>query len=124
MILGIGTDLVEPARLAEKLGRSPALRAKLFAPAEIAYCEQMADPAQHYAGRFAAKEALLKALGCGLTATFDLHEAAVENDELGAPYFRLAGELQQLVAERGVARTHLSISHIHLVASAFVILEA
>lgn len=124
MILGIGTDLVDPARLADKLSRSPALRTKLFAPAEIAYCEQMADPAQHYAGRFAAKEALLKALGCGLTATLDLHEAAVENNELGAPHFRLSGELRDLAATRGVARVHLSISHIPLAASAFVILES
>lgn len=123
MILGIGTDLVEPARLAEKLSRSPALRAKLFAPTEIAYCERMAAPAQHYAGRFAAKEALLKALGCGLSATFDLHEAAVENNELGAPFFILTGELQNIIAERGVGRIHLSISHIHLAASAVVILE-
>lgn len=124
MILGIGTDLVEPARLADRLSRSPALRAKLFAPVEIAYCEQMADPAQHYAGRFAAKEALLKALGVGLTGYLDLCDAAVENNELGAPYFNFAGALRTLVAERGVARIHLSISHIHLAASAIVILEA
>lgn len=124
MILGIGTDLVAPARLADKLRRSPALRAKLFAPAEIAYCEQMADPAQHYAGRFAAKEALLKALGCGLTTTFDLHEAAVTNDAQGAPGFEITGALARLVSERGVARIHLSISHIPVAASAVVILEA
>lgn len=124
MILGIGTDLVAPARLAAKLARSPALRAKLFAPAEISYCEQMADPAQHYAGRFAAKEALLKALGCGLNATFELHEAAVTNDAQGAPGFALSGALARLVSGRGVARIHLSISHISVAASAVVILEA
>ena len=107
MILGLGTDLVEPARLAAKLARSPALRAKLFAPAEIAYCERMAEPAQHYAGRFAAKEALLKALGLGLAASFDLHEAAVAHDEHGAPRFELAGELARLVLARGVTRLHL-----------------
>ena len=124
MILGLGTDLVEPARLAAKLARSPALRAKLFAPAEIAYCERMAEPAQHYAARFAAKEALLKALGLGLAASFDLHEAAIAHDEHGAPHFKLAGELARLVQARGVARLHLSISHIHSAASAVVILEA
>ena len=124
MILGLGTDLVEPARLAAKIARTPALRAKLFAPAEIAYCEQMADPAPHYAGRFAAKEALLKALGLGLAATFELHEAAVTHDKHGAPRFELSGELARLVRARGVARLHLSISHIHSAASAVVILEA
>jgi len=124
MILGIGTDIVEPARLAEKLARSPALRSKLFAPAEIAYCEQMADPAQHFAGRFAAKEALLKALGFGLNGYLDLCDAAVENNELGAPHFNFAGELKSIITERGVGRIHLSITHIHLAASAIVILEA
>lgn len=123
MILGIGTDLVEPARLAERLNRSPALRAKLFAQVEIAYCEQMADPAQHFAGRFAAKEALLKALGFGLNGYLDLFDAAVENNELGAPYFHFTGELKNIIEERGVVRIHLSITHIHLAASAVVILE-
>jgi holo-[acyl-carrier protein] synthase len=124
MILGIGTDLIETARVAEKLARSPGLRAKVFAPAEIAYCERMADPAQHFAGRFAAKEALLKALGIGLGGYLDLCDAAVENTERGAPYFNLAGELRTIISERGVKTIHLSISHIQLVASAIVILEA
>lgn len=123
MILGLGTDIVEPARLAEKLARSPALRAKLFSPAEIAYCEQMADPAQHYAGRFAAKEALLKALGFGLNGYLELSDAAVENNELGAPFFNFTGELRSIIAKRGVSHIHLSITHIHLAASAVVILE-
>ena len=123
MILGIGIDLIETARVAEKLGRSPGFREKVFAPAEIAYCEQMADPAQHYAGRFAAKEALLKALGFGLSGYLELSHAAVENNELGAPSFRFSGELQGIIAERAVARIHLSISHIQLAATAVVILE-
>ncbi|RZK34496.1 MAG: holo-[acyl-carrier-protein] synthase [Hymenobacter sp.] len=123
MILGIGIDLIETARVAEKLGRSPGLRAKVFSPAEIAYCERMADPAQHFAGRFAAKEALLKALGFGLNGYLDLCDATVENNELGAPFFNFAGELKNIVAERGVARIHLSITHIQLAASAVVILE-
>jgi holo-[acyl-carrier protein] synthase len=124
MILGIGTDLIETIRVAEKLGRSPGLRTKVFAPAEIAYCERMANPAQHFAGRFAAKEALLKALGIGLSGYLDLCDAAVENNERGAPYFTLTGELRTIVSERGVKTIHLSISHIQLAASAVVILEA
>ena len=124
MILGIGIDLIETARVAEKLARSPALRDKVFAPAEIAYCERMADPAQHFAGRFAAKEALLKALGFGLGGYLDLRDAAVENNELGAPYFHFTGELRTIIEARGVQAIHLSISHIQLAASAIVILES
>lgn len=123
MILGIGIDLIETARVAEKLNRSPGLRGKVFSPTEIAYCERMADPAQHFAGRFAAKEALLKALGFGLGGYLDLCDAAVENNELGAPFFNFAGELKNIVAERGVEHIHLSITHIQLAASAVVILE-
>ncbi|MDQ2769453.1 MAG: holo-ACP synthase [Bacteroidota bacterium] len=124
MILGLGIDLIETARVAEKLSRGRSFRDKVFAPAEIAYCDQMADPAQHYAARFAAKEALLKALGLGLAATYDLHEAAVTHDAHGAPRFELTGELARLVQDRGVARLHLSMSHIQAAASAVVILEA
>lgn len=123
MILGIGIDLIETARVAEKLGRSPGLRSKVFSAVEIAYCERMADPAQHFAGRFAAKEALLKALGFGLSGYLDLCDAAVENNELGAPYFNFTGELKNIIAARGVAHIHLSITHIQLAASAVVILE-
>lgn len=123
MILGIGIDLIETARVAEKLGRSSGLRNKVFSAAEIAYCERMADPAQHFAGRFAAKEALLKALGFGLSGYLDLCDAAVENNELGAPFFNFTGELKNIIAERGVMHIHLSITHIQLAASAVVILE-
>lgn len=123
MIIGIGIDLIETARIAEKLGRSRGFKEKVFSPAEIAYCERMAEPMQHFAGRFAAKEALLKALGFGLTGYLELKDAAIENNELGAPYFNFAGDLSGIIHERRIGRIHVSISHIQLAASAVVILE-
>src|SRR6476469_4596851 len=123
MVIGIGIDLIETARVAEKLGRSRGFKEKVFAPAEIAYCEQMADPIQHFAGRFAAKEALIKALGFGLSGYVDLKDAAVENNELVAPYFRFTGELSRIIEERGVGRILVTISHIQLAACAVVVLE-
>jgi holo-[acyl-carrier protein] synthase len=123
MIIGIGIDMIETARVAGKLGRSRGFQEKVFSAAEIAYCERMADPMQHFAGRFAAKEALLKALGFGLSGYLDLHDASVENDELGAPYFNFTGELSTIIQERRIGRIHVSITHIQLAASAIVILE-
>lgn len=124
MIIGIGIDLIETERVAEKLARNRGFREKVFSPAEIEYCERMAETAQHFAGRFAAKEALLKALGFGLTGYLELKDAAIENNDLGAPFFVFAGEMRGIIAARGVAHIHVSISHIHLAASAVVILEA
>lgn len=116
--------MIETARIAETLGRNRGFKEKIFSTAEIEYCERMAEPMQHFAGRFAAKEALLKALGFGLTGYLDLKDAAVENNELGAPYFNFAGEMNTIIQERQVGKIHVSISHIHLAASAVVILEA
>ena len=124
MIIGSGIDLIETERVAEKLARNRGFREKVFSPAEIEYCERMAETAQHFAGRFAAKEALLKALGFGLTGYLELKDAAIENNDLGAPFFVFAGEMRGIIAARGVAHIHVSISHIHLAASAVVILEA
>ncbi|GAA4371083.1 holo-ACP synthase [Hymenobacter saemangeumensis] len=124
MVLGIGIDIIETARIAEKLQRSRGLMEKVFSPAEIEYCQRMAEPMQHFAGRFAAKEALIKALGFGLTGYLDLKDAAIANNELGAPYFVFAGEMSRIIQERSVGRVHVTISHIQLAACAVVVLEA
>lgn len=123
MVIGVGIDMIETARVAEKLNRNRGFKEKIFSPAEIEYCERMAEPMQHFAGRFAAKEALLKALGFGLTGYLDLKDAGVENNELGAPFFNFAGELRDIIAERQIGKIHVSISHIQAAACAVVILE-
>ncbi|MBP7870250.1 MAG: holo-ACP synthase, partial [Candidatus Saccharicenans sp.] len=65
MIFGVGVDIIEVDRIEDKLSRTPGLKDKLYTPVEIGYCESKKFPAQHYAARFAAKEAFLKALGTG-----------------------------------------------------------
>ena len=112
MIVGLGTDLVEIARLEQSLERTPSLRERLFTAAE-------ADlPLESLAARFAAKEALAKALGA--PAGLSWQDAEVVTDEDGRPSFSLTGA----VAERTAGLTvHLSLSHDGGMALAFVVLE-
>ncbi len=124
MIIGVGTDIVEVARLAAGLERfGAAYAARILAPAERAAFSDSRRPAHHLAKRFAAKEALAKALGCGFRGDFGLRDIAVESDALGAPRFVLSGGAQHYAAQRGVARLHLSLTDERLYAVAFVVLE-
>ena len=93
----------------------------VFSASEIEYCEKNSHPAEHFAGRFAAKEAFLKALGSGFTISYELNQIIVINDEKGAPYIKLSGVFESL--EKEWNRIHLSISHVKSLATAFVILE-
>ena len=116
MIAGIGIDVVDIARFERSLERSPALRDRLFAESE------RHRPARSLAARFAAKEALIKALGGRADVNF--HDMVVVQDDLGNPDFRLSGELARHLERLGVDRVHLSMSHDAGIASAFVVLEA
>ncbi|KQT93791.1 4'-phosphopantetheinyl transferase [Marmoricola sp. Leaf446] len=113
MIVGIGTDVVDLARFEATLTRTPSVRERLFTPAEAAL------PLASLAARFAAKEALSKALGA--PAGLDWHDAEVVTDGSGAPSFALRGTVAAAV---GGARPHLSLSHDAGVALAFVVLES
>ncbi|ROR89683.1 holo-ACP synthase [Nocardioides aurantiacus] len=113
MIVGIGTDVVDLARFEATLTRTPSVRERLFTPAEAAL------PLASLAARFAAKEALSKALGA--PAGLDWHDAEVVTDAAGAPSFVLRGTVAAAV---GPARPHLSLSHDAGVALAFVVLES
>lgn len=123
MIYGIGTDIVAVERLQEMWQRhgQRALE-RLLAPQEIADFAQAADKGRFLAKRFAAKEALGKALGTGISAPVVLPAMAVTHDALGKPIFAFSGELAALIAERGL-RAHLSISDESAYAVAYVILE-
>lgn len=124
MIVGIGTDLVEVARMSA-LWRRHGARAlsHLLAEEERAECLASGDPARFLARRFAAKEALAKALGTGLRAPVLLSAMAVSHDELGKPLFRFAAPLATLVDQRARA-VHLSLSDERAYVLAFVVLEA
>jgi holo-[acyl-carrier protein] synthase len=123
MIIGTGIDIIEVQRVAEKISKPNGFREKVFSAAEIKYCDQMADSAQHYAARFAAKEAFLKATGKGLTLSYDLNEVEVVGDELGKPHLHLTGSLQEMATAAGWNKIHLSLSHVQAMACAVVIIE-
>ena len=116
MIVGVGTDLVEVARLAEALERTPSLRTRLFTPGE-------ADlPVESLAARFAAKEALSKALGA--PAGLSWQDAEVVLAESGRPSFVLRGTVREAAQACGADRVQLSLSHDGGFALAFVVLES
>jgi holo-[acyl-carrier protein] synthase len=115
VIVGIGVDLVDLARFERAVDRTPRLRDRLFAPSE------QDKPLRSLAGRFAAKEALIKALG----SSDGVHwlEIIVTNDPQGDPRFELSGETAAVVAARGITSLHLSMSHDAGAAIAFVLAE-
>lgn len=123
MIAGIGTDIAAVARLGRLYERhgERALE-KLLAPAERAEFARASDPARFLAKRFAAKEALGKALGIGVAAPATLPCIAVIHDALGKPAFGYAPELARYLEERALV-AHLSISDEADYALAFVVLE-
>jgi holo-[acyl-carrier protein] synthase len=116
MIVGIGVDVVDLARFERAVDRTPALRTRLFAPAERTL------PLRSLAGRFAAKEALIKALGDSTGVTW--HDMEVVSDGHGNPSFALHGSVAAIAASKGITTVHLSMSHDAGVAIAYVIAEA
>ena len=126
MILGVGLDVVEVARIRRLVGTdSPPETARrfldrCFTEGERRFCDGRADRATPYAARFAAKEAASKALG----APAGIHWTDVEVlREEGAPRLRLAGVAERVAQERGVTRIHLSLTHDAGIAAAVVVLE-
>ncbi len=122
-VTGIGTDLVEIDRIARSLARTPRLRERVFGAAEILYCEARGRPAQHYAARFAAKEAFLKALGMGLFEGVALSDIEVARESEGAPWLRLGASAARALEQRGCHRALLSLSHSGNFAIAVVLVQ-
>jgi holo-[acyl-carrier protein] synthase len=125
MILSIGTDIIEVYRIRETIERTPRFAERVFTQKEQDYCNSKgAAAAQSYAGRFAAKEAFLKALKTGWRGKITWHDIEISNDELGVPSFEISGEAKNLLNELGANRIHLSISHTSEHATAQVIFES
>ena len=126
MIRGVGVDVVDLERFASVIQRRPRFVERVFTGDERAYCERgnrSSVQCERFAVRFAAKEAVMKVLGCGLGA-YAFHDVAVvRDDESGEPALLVAGKAAVLAAERGVARWHLSLSHSDAVAIAFVVAD-
>jgi len=111
-IIGTGIDLVENARIAASIEKfSDAFLHRLFTAGELAYCQPKHNPIPHYAARFAAKEAVSKAFGCGIGAELGWLDIEVIRDESGAPSVLLHGAGRELAEKRGVRRILLSLSH-------------
>lgn len=124
MILGIGTDLLDAARIRRGLARFGEHYAdRILAPAEHAGYFASRDPARYLAKCFAAKEAFAKAAGTGLRAPVSLSNIAVLRDALGKPHIDCAPELAAWLAARGVTGHHVSLSDEGDQVLAFVILE-
>lgn len=123
MIAGIGIDLVEVERLAQKIGRESGFRELVFSSEEILYCESKTNKYEHYAARFAAKEAFLKAMGTGWTNGTAFNEIAISNDETGKPELILSGGTEVFFKEQGFRNISVSLTHIKSMASAIVIIE-
>jgi holo-[acyl-carrier protein] synthase len=125
MILSTGIDIVEVYRIAETIERTPRFAERVFTPAERDYCDSKgAAAAQSYAGRFAAKEAFLKALKTGWRGKITWHDIEILNDDQGVPLLNISGEASTLFKATGANRTHLSISHTAEHAVAQIIFEA
>jgi holo-[acyl-carrier protein] synthase len=116
VIVGIGVDLVDIPRFERSLERTPRLRERLFAPNERTL------PARSLAARYAAKEALIKALG-GSDGVY-WTEIEVTPEPSGRPWFTLAGSTAQVIADRGITAIHLSMTHDAGLAAAYVIAES
>ncbi len=123
MIFGIGTDIIEVARVERRLARTPGLAERLFTAREIDYCRSKRPSAQHYAARFAAKEAFLKALGTGLHDGFRFVEIEITNDPLGKPSIQLHGRVARFCQVQGISAAKVSLSHLGSIAQALIVLE-
>ncbi|MCK6694897.1 MAG: holo-ACP synthase [Thermoanaerobaculia bacterium] len=123
MIAGIGTDIIEVQRVLEKIDKNQGFRETTFSPEEIVYCENKPRRGEHYAARFAAKEALLKAAGEGWTSAVSLSEISVLNDPAGRPYFAFKGATARYFETKKWTKIHLSIAHVREIATAMVVIE-
>lgn len=123
--VGLGVDIVEIARVRAILARTPSFAQKVFSEEECAYCDGTASPEIHYATRFAAKEAVLKALGTGFSGGIGPRDVEVRRTAKGRPYAVLAGRAKEVAHELGVRELPISLSYTHAeaVACAMAITE-
>ncbi len=124
MIIGIGVDIVENARvgeLIEKHGKS--FEQKVFTEGELDYANDRRRRTEHLAARFAAKEAVAKALGQGMSSGISWRDIEVTHNEAGKPEVKLTGPVRKLAQQMGVKTIHLSLSHTDTHSVAFAVAE-
>ena len=123
MILGIGVDLVQVERMEKALARGERIQRRLFTPGEIAYCQRHTNPAMHFAARFAAKEAGMKAIGTGWRHGVRWQDFEVANLPSGKPTLQFHGIAAEFAARLRVRNVSLSLTHTQQYGMAHVILE-
>lgn len=124
MIVGVGIDILPVARMDAEL-RDPegSVRDELFTESEIAYCESMRYPARHFAARFAAKEAALKALGGIGSSLPHWRDVEIQTGGCGVPAMRLGGQFREAAERKHVDAIHVSLTHTAELAAATVVME-
>jgi len=123
MVTGVGIDLVEVTRIEEKINRAQGFRELVFSANEIKYCEAATHKFEHYAARFAAKEAFFKALGTGWANGTAFNEIEVVNQSNGKPQLLLSGTTAQTLHHLHNARIDVSLSHTSSMATAIVVIQ-
>ena len=123
MIAGLGIDMIEVERVANNIGKDAGFKELVFSKNEIEYCEKKANKFEHYAARFAAKEAFFKAMGTGWMSGTAFNEIEIKNDESCKPEIHLLGETAIEVNKKGTIKISVSLSHLKTFATAIVIIE-
>jgi holo-[acyl-carrier protein] synthase len=119
----MGTDISETKRMAKLVAKGRPYLETIFTEKEIDYCESQARPCEHYAARYAAKEAVLKALGTGWRDGLAFSDIEIRNDELGKPQVFLHGKVKEFCDRHQIRQTVVSLSHTREIAIAVAILE-
>jgi holo-[acyl-carrier protein] synthase len=117
----VGTDLIEIERIRRALERYPSFRERCFTEAERAYCDSRPNPPQHYAARFAGKEAIGKALGFGVARAFAWQEVEIAGRP--KPAVTLSGRMRAWAERLGATAIDLSMSHSRELATAVAVAE-
>ncbi len=119
-IIGIGTDIIECLRIARMIERHGELFIdRVYTAHEIRYCQNRAQSTQHFAGRWAAKEAILKALGTGWRRGIAWRDIEIRNEKGGKPTVAVRGGAKEVVEQLGITELLVSISHCRTHATAF-----
>ncbi len=122
MIVGLGTDIVDVERIAKMIAdHGDHFLARVFTPTEIAHCQHRRESAPHYAGRWAAKEAVMKVLGTGFTSEVGWTEIEVQSKPTGQPFVVLHGSTQDVANRLGISEILITISHTKSYATATAI---
>jgi len=123
MIYGLGIDLIEVERVSEKIEKKAGFRELVFSNTEIEYCELRTNKYEHYAARFAAKEAFFKAIGTGWRDGTAFNEIEITHNELGKPKLSFLGKTAEAIEKMELGKISVSLSHLKTMASAVVIIE-